>query len=207
MQLDRPLAAITPTLDGDVLSVLASADSQFTTGQVHRVLERFSEHGIRKVLTRLAEQGIVHAEQVGRTVAYSLNRHHLAAGPIIELGRSRSELIDRLSDLIDGWEVQPLFAAMFGSAVRGSMRADSDIDIIVIHRDDDSDLLWDAQLLDITLAVPRWTGNRAEVMSITESDVFARGRDKLLGDVRVFGLTIGGDRTWLDRTLRAPRGQ
>ena len=59
MELSRPLATITPTLDGDVLAVLARHDVTFTTGQLHRVLNRHSEAGIRKVLVRLNGQGIV----------------------------------------------------------------------------------------------------------------------------------------------------
>ena len=37
MQLDRPLAAITPTVDGDVLLVLARADAEFTPATVQRL--------------------------------------------------------------------------------------------------------------------------------------------------------------------------
>ena len=38
MQLNHPLATITPTLDGDVLTLLAQHEAAFTTGQLHRVL-------------------------------------------------------------------------------------------------------------------------------------------------------------------------
>ena len=48
MDLGRPLATVTPTLDGDVLQVLATHDVSFTAGQVRRVLNNFSEEGIRK---------------------------------------------------------------------------------------------------------------------------------------------------------------
>jgi hypothetical protein len=50
MQLNRPLATITPTLDGDVLALLAQHEVTFTAGQLHRILDRYSEEGIRKVL-------------------------------------------------------------------------------------------------------------------------------------------------------------
>ncbi len=38
MQLNKPFATVTPTLDGDVLAVLASADVTFTISQVQRIL-------------------------------------------------------------------------------------------------------------------------------------------------------------------------
>jgi alkanesulfonate monooxygenase SsuD/methylene tetrahydromethanopterin reductase-like flavin-dependent oxidoreductase (luciferase family) len=84
VELNSPLATVTPTLDGDVLAVLAGSDGTFTTGQLHRVLGRHSEEGIRKVLQRLVRQGVVHAERVGNAFAYRFNRDHLAAEHIIE---------------------------------------------------------------------------------------------------------------------------
>ena len=38
MQFNRPFATVTPTLDGDVLAVLAGHDGTFTTGQIRRVV-------------------------------------------------------------------------------------------------------------------------------------------------------------------------
>lgn len=94
MDLGRPPATVTPTLDGDVLAVLVQAEATFTTGQLHRVLGKYSEDGIRKVLMRLRGQGIVLAERVGNAYAYRLNRGHLAAGPVIALARSRALLLE-----------------------------------------------------------------------------------------------------------------
>ena len=82
VQLNKPLGTVTPTLDGDVLAVLASADATFTISQVHRILTTVSAEGIRKVLNRLAIQGVVLHDQVGRTNTYRLNTEHLAAEPV-----------------------------------------------------------------------------------------------------------------------------
>ncbi len=57
MQLNRPFATVTPTLDGDVLAVLATADATFSISQIPRILATASGEGIRKVLTRLTAQG------------------------------------------------------------------------------------------------------------------------------------------------------
>ena len=89
MELNRPLTTVTPTLDGDVLNVLAQQETAFTTGQIRRVLGSYSEEGIRKVLARLTRQGVVHAERVGNAYSYQLNREHLAAEHIIGEGRVR----------------------------------------------------------------------------------------------------------------------
>src|SRR5665647_2439196 len=74
VELSRPLATITPTLDGDVLAVLARQDVTFTSGALDRVLTLYSEEGIRKVLQRLTRQGIVYSARVGNAYSYRLNR-------------------------------------------------------------------------------------------------------------------------------------
>ncbi|WP_075739383.1 MULTISPECIES: hypothetical protein [Actinoalloteichus] len=79
MELSRPFATITATLDGDILAVLARHRVTFTTGQLHRALPQFSQAGIRKVLRRLTEQGTVHTARIGSAYACRLNRDHLAA--------------------------------------------------------------------------------------------------------------------------------
>ena len=98
MELNHPLATITPTLDGDVLALLAQHEVTFTTGQLHRVLTNYSVEGIRKVLVRLSRQGVVHAERVGNAFAYRLNTDHLAAGPIIELANLQRTLLARIEE-------------------------------------------------------------------------------------------------------------
>lgn len=67
MQLSKPFGTVTPTLDGDVLGVLASAEVSFTITQIQRILTTVSGEGIRKVLTRLTTQGVGLRNQAGRT--------------------------------------------------------------------------------------------------------------------------------------------
>jgi hypothetical protein len=42
MDFGRPFNVVTPTLDGDVLGVLAGAEEEFTGRRIHQVLERGS---------------------------------------------------------------------------------------------------------------------------------------------------------------------
>src|SRR5665647_3393448 len=82
MQAQHPLAVVTPTLDGDVLTILALVEAPFTTGQLNRLLPDRSHDGIRKVMQRLVAQGVVDAERVGYASNYRLNREHLSAKPL-----------------------------------------------------------------------------------------------------------------------------
>ncbi len=206
MQLSRPLAVVTPTLDGPVLTALAAADGPFTTGQLTRVLGEGSEEGIRKVLRRLTTQGIVSAERIGPAFAYRLNRAHLAAEPILALAGLRGTFLARLEQLLASWAPPPAYAAVFGSAGRGVMRPDSDIDLLLV-RPDGPDDAWDTQLEVLVDTVTAWTGNdlRPLVYTLTELDA-ARGEPVLL-DILEGGITVAGERSWFQRRVRPRRAR
>jgi predicted transcriptional regulator len=207
VELSRPLSTVTPTLDGDVLAVLARHDVTFTTGQLHRVLTHYSEEGIRKVLQRLTRQGIVQSERVGNAFSYRLNRDHLAAEHIIGLAGLRETFLNRLEDRLQSWEVPPVYAAVFGSAARGSMTVDSDVDLLLVRPDDAPDDLWAAQVDDLVSDVTRWVGNDTRPLQFTAGELAARAGDEpVLRDVLNEGLTVAGTRAWLNKQLRKGKG-
>jgi predicted nucleotidyltransferase len=203
MELNRPLATITPTLDGDVLAVLAQHEATFTTGQLHRVLNRYSVEGIRKVLLRLTRQGVVHSQRVGNAYSYRLNRQHLAAEPIIQLARLPRTLLQRLEDRLNSWAFPPTYAAVFGSAARGTMTEDSDLDLLLVRADDTPLHIWDEQVADLAADVSRWTGNDTRPLEYTVSELTTARDEFVLRDVLEDGLTVAGRRAWLSRQLRA----
>jgi predicted nucleotidyltransferase len=202
MQLNRPLATITPTLDGDVLALLAQHEVTFTAGQLHRILDRYSEEGIRKVLLRLARQGIVQSTKVGAARAYQLNREHLAAGPIIELARLAQKLFLQIEKYLEDWELRPQYAAIFGSAARGTMSEESDIDILLVRPDDAPMDIWDAQVSALTSDISRWTGNDVRPLEYTISELLAARDELIIHNIMKDGLTIAGRRAWLIQHLR-----
>jgi predicted nucleotidyltransferase len=206
VQIQHPLAVITPTLDGDVLAVLARADAPYTVGSVQRVIGGRSYAGIRKVLDRLTQQGIVIAQPVGSVVSYRLNREHLAAQHVIALADLRATLIDRIRDVVEAWPVLPVWAALFGSAARGEMRPDSDIDLFLVDPGVDPQR-WEGQVHQLGSEVSRWTGNDARVLSMTETEVRAGAvsRDPILQSLLDEALTISGEPTWLRRTVARAR--
>lgn len=207
MDLGRPLLTVTPTLDGDVLAVLANSVGVFTTGQLHRVLPRYSEEGIRKVLRRLVAQGVVLADRVGNAFAYRLNRDHLAAEHIIGLARLPKTFVTRVEERLASWDVPPVYAAVFGSAARGSMTVDSDVDLMLVRPDDADNDLWETQVHDLVADVTRWVGNDARPLEFTAAEIAAQGRDEpVVGDVLREGLTVAGSRSWLAGQLRKRSG-
>lgn len=202
MELNRPLATVTPTLDGDVLAVLAQQEVSFTTGQLRRVLSRYSEEGIRKVLIRLTRQGVVLADRVGNSYSYRLNGEHLAARPIIELARIPRTLLQRLEERLNSWRFNPTYAAVFGSAARGTMTSDSDLDILLVRGDDTPIDEWEQQVAALVADVGRWTGNDTHPLEYTVSELTAARDEPVLHAVLAEGLTVAGSRAWLSRHLR-----
>lgn len=210
MQLNRPFATVTPTLDGDVLGVLATSEVTFTITQIQRILTTASGEGIRKVLTRLTAQGVVLHDQVGRTNTYRLNTEHLAAEPILALSRLTETFLDRLEAHLDGWGKALKYAAVFGSAATGQMNLRSDIDLFLVRAsepkyDDPVDQeVWEERVTELARLVTAWTGNDGRVVEYTEDELRAAAAagEPLLSDVARQGLTIAGTRAWLTRQVR-----
>jgi predicted nucleotidyltransferase len=205
--MNRPFATVTPSLDGDVLAVLAAHDATFTTGQIHRVLNSFSEEGIRKVLTRLVSQGVVLSERIGNAFAYRLNAAHLAAKPILELAKLFDTFLTRLEEELGRWQHPPVYAAVFGSAVRGTMTPDSDIDLFLVSATGTPDAVWAQQVNELASAVTAWTGNDARVVEYTEVELKSARTEPMVQDVLERGLTVAGSRAWLLKQVKPGRAR
>ncbi|HVW80258.1 MAG TPA: nucleotidyltransferase domain-containing protein [Mycobacteriales bacterium] len=133
MDVSDPTRAVTPTLDGPVLAVLAASGRPLTVGQVAQQAARGSEIGIRRSLARLVEQGIVRATLMGRNQVHELNRDHVAAEVAVLLSDLRNRLWENFRSEFTNWKVQPLFASVFGSVARGDGDDASDIDLFIVH--------------------------------------------------------------------------
>jgi hypothetical protein len=205
MELSHPLRVVTPTLDGDILRILALAETEFTPPEIHRLVGEHSVAGIRKGLERLVTQGIVLQRDAGRASLYQLNRKHLAASAVIGLAQLKEELLTRLRHELSEWAVHSSYAALFGSAARNDMRADSDIDLFVVRPDavDSDDEAWSEQLYELANTVYGWTGNNANVLELGETEVNegAKDEDPVVVAVNEEGIRIQGPSSFLRRRI------
>lgn len=206
MQLQHPFAVVTPTLDGEILPVLARVESSLTVGQIRTLLPHRSDEGIRKALRRLSAQGIVTSEHVGDVVAHRLNRRHLAAPQVVAIARLRDTLIERMQESLAAWPTPPQWTALFGSATRGEMRVDSDIDLFVVDPGVDAEL-WETWTSAFAADVSAWTGNDLRILSLTEEEVRlgAVKRDPIIESLLADALVVSGPTDWLRRTVRGAR--
>lgn len=198
MDLSRPLAVVTPTLDAAVLAALAARTGWASGSQVHRLGGAGSPDGVRRVLARLVHQGIVLADEHPHATLYALNRDHVAADAVLALTRLRGAVIDRIIGAVDAAPWPVLHASLFGSFARGEATADSDIDILVVFESDDpsSSDVRAAFLDDLAGSVRRWTGNRADVVNPTPAMLaeMVAAHDPLLASWRADHVHVTGVR-------------
>lgn len=205
MDVSKPFKALGPTVDTDVLVVLAGSNRPRTGREIARLAER-SKTGVQRVLNRLVEHGLVDRQEAGEALLYTLNREHLLAPAVEQMAAVRTALLDRLREAIGAWKVRPAHASLFGSAARGDGDVESDIDLFVVrpHNVEDENETWRAQLDELAQSVRRWTGNHAGIAEVSAEDLprLLRDRPPVIDQVREDAVDLVGKP--LRRLLAAP---
>lgn len=196
MNVSAPYEAVVPTLDGPVLAALAKLTAPVTGRQVHDLAGAGSEAGIRNVLNRLVNQGLVSVFPAGSAYLYSVNREHVAWPAVQALADIRGEFLSRLRSQFDTWSVRARSAALYGSAARADGDASSDIDLLIIrqNRVDADDPTWTDQLAKLRERIEAWTGNHAQVYEL-DGDELARhisARERIVDRWRADAITVAG---------------
>lgn len=173
MDLAHPIRAAIPSLDGPVLEVLARTTRPLTGREVHRLVGVGSENGVRAVLNRLATQGLVSSDVRSNAVFYTLNSEHLAAPAIQSLANLRNALIDRLREVVSGWEPAPVHASLFGSVARGDGTVGSDVDLLLVRPSKVTATAprWTAQTDRLADDVHAWTGNHCQLYELSRREL------------------------------------
>ncbi len=196
MDLSNPLKIVTPTLDASVLQVLTATTGWTTGGEVHRRSGRGSRDGVRRVLLRLVDQGIVLAQEERYATLFLLNRDHVGAEAIIALTRLRQEIVTRIESAITAWPRAPLNASLFGSFARGEADSGSDIDVLVVSSLDviAHEVEWADQIDSLSLNIERWTGNPAHIVSPSRQVLgeMVAAADPLVASLRADHVHLGG---------------
>jgi predicted nucleotidyltransferase len=212
VDLAHPLAVVTPTADGDVLAALARVHGTMSARQVTSVVGRYSERGVRDVLARLVHQGIVTRQPAGaKSALYALNRNHLAAEYIEGLAGLRTKLLQLITATMQKWATPPVYAALFGSAARGAMTTDSDLDLFVVRRDsvDPDDGPWLDQMSSLAREVTAWTGNDTRPFELSDKEVHkaVKARASVIEDIANDGIVLYGDSRFLHTMLQRSVGK
>ena len=188
MDIAMPITTVVPSLDGPVLAALAETTAPMGLAAVHDRTGRGSKSGIRSVLLRMAEEGLVREVPGG----YVLNRDHLAAPAVELLASLHGALAESIRSTVAGWSTTPRLVGLFGSAARRDGDASSDIDVLVVFGAEGADESTD-ELAD---SIRRWTGNRAQVVSWTAVEMrrLRKAREPILAELERDLVVIFGDR-------------
>ena len=162
MDVSAPIRSVVPSLDGSVLAVLASTTAPLSLGDVHR-RARGSKSGIRQVLLRLVDEGLVHDVPGG----YVLNRDHVAAPAVDLLANLHGELARRIRSEAERWPEPVQLVGLYGSAARRDGDSTSDIDVLVVSDSADLDHLAE----HLTERIRAWTGNPAQILGLRPADL------------------------------------
>lgn len=204
MHFRRPLHVITPTLDADVLTVLARADAELSGREIQRLAGRGSHQGIRNAADRLVGEGVVQRRSAGAAHLYRLNRDHIAAEWIAGLAAISDQVVERLRNTLSGWHEPPAVALLFGSIATGRATSSSDIDLLIVrprHIDPDS-AMWTRQLAELQAQTSAWTGNDTRILEYGEDELSRAAQEPVLNDALRDGIELYGSR----RTLRKAMG-
>jgi hypothetical protein len=171
VDLSNPIGAVIPSLEGQVLRVLARTTAPLSGSRIAALTTNGSNPGVRKALDRLVRQGTVHARRCGPSILYTANREHLTWSVIQQVVQTTDTLLDVLEhritvlarDHLGTHDAERTTMALYGSVARATATVDSDIDLVVVFPDD-IDAHTSEQFTDtVTASVERWTGNPCNI--------------------------------------------
>lgn len=195
MDLASPLRSLVPTMESEVLGVLAGTQAAMSIAQITAVASRGSRQGLTLALARLVEHGLVTATPANRGSMYSLNRDHVLADVVLAAIGARAVFLGRLSGAVHSLSPRPLHVSIFGSFARHEGGPDSDIDVLfVLPRGCAVDAVWEAQVRDLGDQVFAWTGNRMEQIAYTEDELLdvVKKKAAIVESWRTEALTVHG---------------
>lgn len=171
MNWANPLRTIAPTVDADVLQVLAGTHEPVTGNQLAGLAER-SYAQVQAVVGRLVSEGVVLMQQHGRTFTYELNREHVLADSLLAIIAAPEAAASMISGLVAAWPIPPVLVALFGSVARRTATADSDVDLLVVRCDNipEDDTTWSNQIGSLARRIERLTGNRVQILDVSRAE-------------------------------------
>lgn len=188
MHVGSPISSVIPSVDGGVLEVLVGTSMPLNLSTVHRLSGRASLSGVRRVLLRLVEAGVVFQVPGG----YVLNREHVATAGIVSLARQWTEVLERMRRHVEDWADPPRLLGLFGSAARRDGGEESDVDVLLVSDAPDAE----ARAAGLAQRLTSWTGNAAHVVTLSTRDLrrMRRFKEPVLDEWDRDLVVVTGDR-------------
>ncbi|MEA3217294.1 MAG: hypothetical protein QOJ19_3450 [Acidimicrobiia bacterium] len=195
MDVAHPVEAVIPGAQGRILAVLAETTAELNLRTIARLSGVSLAHTSR-VLPALVDLGIVERREAPPSALFRFVPEHVASRAITALTSVRQTILDELGEYAATLDPAPVSVVVFGSLARGEAVAESDIDVVIVrprgvHEDDDE---WSAGVADWREHAQRMSGNRIDVLEVSEDDVGPRlrARKQVWSDIRRDGVVVHG---------------
>ena len=195
MDFADPIGAVIPGARGRILSVLAEVTAELNLRTVAR-LAQVSTAQASRVMPDLVELGLVERRDVPPSSMFRLNRGNEAARVVVELGRLREVVLERLAAAAGQLPIPPASVIVFGSFARRDVDRYSDMDVVFVRPDgvDGEDDGWTAGLDQWRTSAKTMSGNEVGVIEVARSGIEGKLSDggQLWQEIARDGVVIFG---------------
>ncbi|MEK6649165.1 MAG: nucleotidyltransferase domain-containing protein [Actinomycetota bacterium] len=187
--LDRPLALFYDATRARVLDALLSSSEAMSGRQIARQTN-LSPTTANGALAELENRGFVRSRPHGRANLWSLQGDNKLVQQIRMFARVQDEIAGEV--VADALGSEPISITLFGSTARGESGANSDVDLLIVSKDRQQDLLFRRRAFVAEKALHQIIGRPVEV-TVVRKDTLSS--DKISGFVRAVmkdGRTLRG---------------
>ena len=193
MDLSRPLENLLGESLARVLRRLAVVSGGLSGRRVAE-LAKVPVATASRVLSDLVEVGLVDGTDVGRSRLYRLNRDHVLWAPLEQMLAVPARIEQTAAESVREVVGHRATVALYGSFARGEAGRHSDVDIVIVWDDSVTDAERVVALDAINGQVAAATGNRVEVVELTDVDLrrMVKADDPLVDSWRRDARTVTG---------------
>ena len=194
MDFLRSVEAVIPGAQGKLLAVFAET----TVGLSVRTASRLSGVSLAqtsRILPDLAALGILERTDVPPSIVYRFVEENVASRSIMLLARSRDLVLAELGEAARSMAIPPVSVMVFGSLARGDAGQDSDVDVLMVHRNGvENTQAWSESVEQWRRSAQQLTGNDVEVMEADEHSIASqlRSRRPVWRDISRDGIVVFG---------------
>lgn len=196
MDYVRPVQALIPGVQGQILGVLAETTAQLNLTTIAR-LARVSPAQASRVLPELVHLGLVERMEAPPSALFRLVDENLVGRLVRSMTDLRYLALRTVGDCSALQKPRPERVIVFGSFARGEADADSDLDVVIVRPAaiNDSDSAWAASMVTLNQDLTRALGNPVNILEVGAHDFDRRlkSRSELWRSIRSEGLVVYGD--------------
>jgi len=178
-----------------IICTLACLPSKKWTGNAIAKEAGFSQPQACKVLHELARQGLVTYERNGRAEVWQFNNKHIFAPELSHICQPRQALAGTIFNLI---RKKPMLSqldcvVLYGSIARGGETAESDIDLLVVYRNDSFEKQVRADINLVAARITEMTGNALSPIYYSAKEFKTKRKTAFISEAMTQGIVIYQD--------------